>query len=78
MLAEQGAGGLVASGIGVVAAQQREVLAGVEPAGQASSCAGGGSDEAVGGQAGVEFRSLPAADFRIIPAAGGGGFPDYL
>ena len=26
----------------------------------------------------VEFRSLPAADFRIIPAAGGGGFPDYL
>ena len=27
---------------------------------------------------GVEFRSLPAADFRIIPAAGGGGFPDYL
>ena len=28
--------------------------------------------------ASVEFRSLPAADFRIIPAAGGGGFPDYL
>ena len=26
----------------------------------------------------VEFRALPAAGFRIIPAAGGGGFPDYL
>ena len=27
---------------------------------------------------GVEFRSLPAADFQIILAARGGVLPDYL
>ena len=52
MLAEQVVGGLVARGIGVVAAQQRESLEGMEPVGQAASGAGGGSDEAVGGQTG--------------------------
>ncbi len=73
MLAEQGAGGLVASGIGVVAAQQREVLAGVEPAGQASSCAGGGSDEAVGGQAGCGQQDGGEGIHRTLDDQDGGG-----
>ena len=52
MLEKQVQGGLVASGIGVVTAQQRDVLEGVEPAGQTASGAGCGSDEAVGEQNG--------------------------
>ena len=51
-MAEQRVSGLVAGGIVVVATQQPGGGLGLEPAGQAAGRAGGGSDQAVGRQAG--------------------------
>ena len=73
MLAEQGAGGLVAGGIGVIAAQQAGAGEAVEPARQVAGGAGGGSDEAGRRQAGGgQQGGGEGIDGTLDEQAGGG------
>lgn len=73
MLTAQGSGGLVAGGIGVVAAQQGEVLQGMEPSGQAAGGAGGGDDETISGQAGRGQQDGGEGINRTLGEQDGGG-----